>query len=449
MVPPLDKNLVQQWDSCDYADIAISDLDEVVHEWDLFAIYKVHPPLMFLRYRDDIFIIYDADLGIDELKKFLDFCNKYDISVKFTMTEPITEFLNAFTFIIAGILHTRPFSKPCDSHCYMMPNSCHPLHTIENIPYAIALTVYKISSNSEIYNHAKLEYSEYMRARGCSDQIISESFEKVEKLNRKDLIYKTNKTSASKNTRNFPLVCDFNPALPPVGKIINKHKYLLKLHSELTKVIIPERIFVSYRGNKTLKNLIVPSKLKTDPMTDAVSNKDKPAFGSFKCMGNCKLCKHFMESPDRIRSFHTDREFNFTHFLDCKSPNIVYKLDCLPCRRTSVGSTINGMISRWPAHKSHIRKSVKSCEIACHFSSLHQLDKGAAISIFDAQLSKLLRVTIVDQVQMLETDSDTLKIKRLKERETYWQHQLRTLETYGGLNKREARKETSARSYMT
>ena len=56
--------------SCDYADIAVSGLDEMVHECDLFAIYKVHPPLMFLRYRDDIFIIYDADLGIDELNFF-------------------------------------------------------------------------------------------------------------------------------------------------------------------------------------------------------------------------------------------------------------------------------------------------------------------------------------------------------------------------------------------
>ena len=92
---------------------------------------------------------------------------------------------------------------------------------------------------------------------------------------------------------------------------------------------------------------------------------------------------------------------------------------------------------------------MKSCEVACHFSSFHQLDKEAEISIFDAQLNKLLRVTIIDQVQMVETDSDALRIKRLKERETYWQHQLRTLEPYGGLNKREARKETSARSYMT
>lgn len=364
------------------------------------------------------------------------------------MTEPSTigtEFLNAFTFIIAGILHTRPFSKPCDSHCYMMPTSCHPLHTIKNIPYAIALTVYKISSNTDIYNHAKLEYSAYLRARGYSDDVISESFEKVEKLNRRDLIFKTNKTSATENSRNFPLVCDFNPALPPVGKIINKHKYLLKLDAELTRVIVPERIFVSYRGNKTLKNLIVPSKLKTSPITE----ENRPVFGSFKCKDNCKLCKSFMESPDKIRSFHTDREFNFEHALDCKSMNIIYKLDCLPCMRTSIGSTKNAMNSRWPGHKSHIRKSVKSCEVACHFSSLHQLDKEASLSIFDAQLSKLLRVTIIDQVQMVETDSDTLRIKRLKERETYWQHQLRTLETFGGLNKQEARKETSARSYMT
>ena len=51
--------------SCDYADIALSELDNLINEGDFFVLHGIHGPLMFLRYRDDIFIIYDADHGID------------------------------------------------------------------------------------------------------------------------------------------------------------------------------------------------------------------------------------------------------------------------------------------------------------------------------------------------------------------------------------------------
>ena len=60
---------------------------------------------------------------------------------------------------------------------------------------------------------------------------------------------------------------------------------------------------------------------------------------------------------------------------------------------------------------------------------------------------KLLRVTIIDQVQMSENDSDEARLRKLKTCEAYWQNQLKTLTVYEGLNKRDARKETSARSY--
>ena len=46
-------------------------------------------------------------------------------------------------------------------------------------------------------------------------------------------------------------------------------------------------------------------------------------------------------------------------------------------------------------------------------------------------------------------DADELKLRKLKEREAYWQSQLKTLSCHGGFNKRDARKETSSRSYFS
>ena len=149
-----------------------------------------------------------------------------------------------------------------------------------------------------------------------------------------------------------------------------------------------------------------------------------------------------------ITSFHTDQEFPFKHKLNCKVPNLIYKIDDLQCKKTSIGSTTE-ITKRWRNHKSHIRKGVKSCEIASHFSSVHSLDKQGTIDVYDDQLKKILRVTLIDYVDMEGVKCNEAKTRLLKEREELWQHQLKSFEIHGGFNKCGARKEASARSYTS
>ena len=210
---------------------------------------------------------------------------------------------------------------------------------------------------------------------------------------------------------------------------------------------------MSYRGNKTIRDILVPSKLKTlknDQSESPAVDPENSEFGSFGCAKLCKFCKDFLESPVNITSFHTDQQFDFKHKLDCKVPFLIYKIDDLQCKKTSIGST-EDMAKRWSNHKSHIRKSVKSCEIASHFSDskVHDLDNKSAIGIFDDNLKKILRVTLIDKVDVTGVQCAKTRTRLLKEKEEYWQHQLKTLEMYGGFNKRGARKETSAKSYTT
>ena len=198
-----------------------------------------------------------------------------------------------------------------------------------------------------------------------------------------------------------------------------------------------------------MKDLLVPSKLKPKAKKSETSQAEVDSdAGCFTCDAKCKLCSDFMESPNTTWSFHTARTFSFKSVLNCKIENIIYKLDCLPCRKSSVGSTSWNMTSRWPNHKSHIRCNKSTCEIASHFSSSHGLDLKSPLDIFDAQLKKILRVTIIDHVEMTEATSKTHRTKCLKNREYYWQHQLKTLFEVGGLNKHRAKKETSAKSFM-
>ena len=63
------------------------------------------------------------------------------------------------------------------------------------------------------------------------------------------------------------------------------------------------------------------------------------------------------------------------------------------------------------------------------------------IEILDLELSKQLEVIIFEKLDFTNCTSQDEKIKVAKERETFWQEQLMTLECYGGLNKRAATSE--------
>ena len=115
--------------SCGYSDNAMNALDEKVHD-------KINGPpvipILFARFRDDIYIPWIH--GIDMLQSFLLWLNEFHPNIKFTMSNPSTEgteFLETYVYIKNGNLCTKSYSKPCDSHAFLIPSSCHPTHTIK------------------------------------------------------------------------------------------------------------------------------------------------------------------------------------------------------------------------------------------------------------------------------------------------------------------------------
>ena len=439
--------------ACDYADVSLSELNDLIHSDELSTVHKQCKPVMFERFRDDIFVLWLDSR--ENLENFGQFLNSFNPDLKFTMTTPTNlgvEFLDVWLYFKDGLLQTKPYSKPCDNHQYLSPISCHPTHTIKNIPYGIAYRLVKLTSEHSEYIKSKDEFSNYLKTRGYSKNCIEEAFNKVEKLDRINLynsnrnldleIDINNETHDIKNhARNYPFVCDFNPDLPPVGKFISKHKYLLKLDPKTCKVINPDNVFVSYRGNKTIKDLLVSSKLKNENIVESNNNK----VGCFKCDKKCKVCEKFMTCPEYITSYHTEKRFNFKHYLNCEVRFVLYIINDTVCKRSYVGSTENTFRGRWANHKSHIRKVLATCEISKHFKDdnfNHNFDKKCKLDIFDDNLSKHLEVYIID---CMPVGTPTAK---LKEKEAYWQNQLKTYAEFGGLNKRDPRTEKSSKSYL-
>ena len=261
--------------------------------------------------------------------------------------------------------------------------------------------------------------------------MIKESFEKVENLDRKSL-YSIKESQPQKEC--VPLVMDYNPALPPLNKIIYKHKYILKLDNELSKIINPENIFVSYRSNKSIKDMLICNKLKSG--NDQIYEET----GCFKC-NKCYLCKLYLKETKTYKSYHSNQVFRIQNRLTCDSKYVVYLIDCDLHKKSYIGYTTTNMKTRFSNNKSHIKSNKCTCEIITHLiKENHNLDISD-FRKYDESLSKSVSVTIIEKVKgVLDTDSIEIKEAKCERREAYWQRQLKTFKNYGGLNKRGGKK---------
>ena len=134
-------------------------------------------PLLWARFRDDIYIPWTH--GQELLEVFHEWLNNRLPDIKFTKkySSHGIEFLNSFVYCGQdNKLQTKPYSKACDEHTYLVPTSCHPAHNIRNIPYSIGHTIYRIASEKHEDELSKANYIDYLTARGYSLEVIQESF---------------------------------------------------------------------------------------------------------------------------------------------------------------------------------------------------------------------------------------------------------------------------------
>ena len=433
--------------ACAYADTAINKIDVDVNEglWEF-------KPVLWARFRDDIYIPWTH--GLEKLNCFHQWLNTRIPGIKFTVSHSPhgIEFLDTFVYMKNNLLHTRPYSKPCDEHSFLVPSSCHPAHTLRNIPYGTALRLYRIASEHDEFTKAKIEYTEHLKARGYSIGIIGEAFNRVESKERHEYLgypkmgphTEIDSINAKVTQKVLPLVTDFNPGLPNIGQVLNKYKHILKLDPNLLKTINPDNIFTSFRGAKTLQDLLVHSRLpslQAEPSSSSEEMEENPG-GCGPCKKKCNLCKNFLKESDIAYSYHTNSIFKIKNSLDCDTENVIYIINDITCKISSIGCTADSMKVRFRNHKSHIKHARRTCEVSIHFSEnqgVHVFDKSTP-KLYDSTLKGQLEVIILEKVDVSKVGKDTQsRLKECKKREWYWQNQLKTLRQYGGMNVREER----------
>jgi len=109
-------------------------------------------PLMYLRYIDDIFIIWQH--GVNDLTKFIDHMNSASPHIKFTTEKSYNQiaFLDSLVKIQGNKISTTLYTKPTDSHNYLVYDSAHPKKCKDSIPYSQFLRVRKICTTNDNFD---------------------------------------------------------------------------------------------------------------------------------------------------------------------------------------------------------------------------------------------------------------------------------------------------------
>ena len=310
-------------------------------------------PLLWLRYIDDIFILWNH--GKNTLIDFISAANALHPSIKFTfdISDKVISFLDLNVHKTdSNRLETDLYSKPTNAHLYLHYNSCHPRHTKNSLPYSLAYRLLRICSTENFLTKRLDELRQFLLNRQYKPKLIDDAFDKIRNLKRADCLKRKNK----KQTKNrVPLVTTFNPGLPNIPQILRK--YLPILHSsERCLAAIPECPILSFRRPRNLRDILVKAK---------VNDKNKKR-GFNPCKDKrCLTCPSAL-TGETVPITSTSDTFTINKHLTCKSYNVIYVVTCKRCKKQYVGKTETTLNLRVNNHRSFINTK-KQDPLSRHF----------------------------------------------------------------------------------
>ncbi|GFS07801.1 hypothetical protein ElyMa_001258700 [Elysia marginata] len=216
-------------------------------------------PLFWLRYIDDIFLIWTH--GRAKLESFIAHANTFHPTIKFTSNISDTQipFLDVMVSLKNNTLHTDLYSKPTDTFNYLHWSSCHPFHTKSSIPYSLAFRLIRICSCEETLARRLTELTEHLKRRGFPLKHIQKAILKAKETPR-STPYRDAACLRHKKNR-IPFVITYNLALPNISSILKNYFPILHTSPRCRRAI-PHLPMAAFRRPKNLRDSLVHANIQ-------------------------------------------------------------------------------------------------------------------------------------------------------------------------------------------
>ncbi|XP_074809868.1 uncharacterized protein LOC141987932 [Natator depressus] len=331
-----------------YANIFMADLEQ------RFLSSRPLTPLLYLRYIDDIFIIWTH--GKEALEEFHHDFNNFHPTINLSLVQSTQEihFLDTTVLINDGHINTTLYRKPTDRYSYLHASSFHPDHTTRSIVYSQALRYNRICSNpSDRDRHLQDLYQAFLQLQYPPAE-VKKQIDRARRVPRSHLL----QDRPNKENNRTPLAVTFSPQLKPLQRIIKDLQPILKDDPTLSQ-ILGERPVLAYRQPPNLKRILTNNHIPHNRTTNP---------GTYPCnKARCQLCPHIysgntITGPNNIS--HTIRG-SFT----CTSTNVIYAIMCQQCPSAMyIGQTGQSLRKRINGHKSDVKNYNIHKPVGEHFN---------------------------------------------------------------------------------
>ena len=292
----------------------------------------------WLRFLDGCFMILEND--ILKPNEFLSILNKLNKDIKFTMEVDSRQlaFLDVMVNIENDKIWMDTYSKPTDTKRYVPFNSCHPKHTLKNIPLNLAQRICMIIEKDDIKEQKLEQLLETLTKLGYPKEVVQNEIGRAKAISQAEL----RKTKEKKNENVLSFVSTNNPSNPNIFNAIKTSMDQIKGSLRHKNVLENTKLIHSKRQPSNLGRLLCKSKY---------INKDK--LGIKKCGKNCVCCNYLMEIKE-YKFLNLNSTFVINSNFNCNSSNLIYAIVCPGCNEEYIGQTGRTLKERLCLYRQHI-----------------------------------------------------------------------------------------------
>ena len=241
---------------------------------------------LWRRFIDDIFFIWKG--SEEELKEFMQHCNNYHPTIKFTFNYDLNtrsvDFLDIHIWIDTnGYIQTDLYQKPGKVCQLLLPSSAHPSHICRSLPLSIAYRVRRLCSLTEqstcawqdLKQHLNMRQTknatvptqitsrfvdqlEALKSRGYKERAVLYQFQLVLLRSREDVM---EKVVRPEEERAIILALPFDRRLPDAAGILHQHYNLLVQRNPEVKEWMVRAPMVAHLRPANLRDFLVRAKL--------------------------------------------------------------------------------------------------------------------------------------------------------------------------------------------
>ena len=267
-------------------------------------------------------------------------------------------------------VYSTLYTKPTDTHDYLLYSSAHPRHCKDNTPYSQLMRIRKIcTKDADFISNAQMILGHF-HCRGYPLELLKTSWEKAKNLNREALIKPKQIANTPTTNTNFYLTTTYNPGSPDLKGLLTKNWDLINM-PPFDLQIDQSRIKKGYRRCPNLKEKLCSSTIQYPPSDNqnqrSSSWDPQMVKDRNKCTKtDCTYCP-YLERHGRVISHQTQRTYHAPKGVTCRSNNLIYLITCKKCLAQYVGETYRRLHKRMYEHLRDIRLH-RDTPVALHFN---------------------------------------------------------------------------------